>query len=221
MANFFINRPIFAIVTSLLLLLAGTLAGLNLPVAQYPQITLPTIQVSGLYPGANAGVVEESIALPIEAQVNGVEGMTYMTSSSAGNGSYTLNVTFALEVDPDIASVQVQNRASQANAQLPSDVLSSGVTTKKTTPDTLMYIALFSPQNTYDDLFLTNYAAINIVETIKRVKGVGNVQLYGAEFGMRIWLHPNRMATLGLTSTDVYHAIQEQNVQAPAGQVGQ
>ena len=221
MANFFINRPIFAIVTSLLLLLAGTLAGLSLPVAQYPQITLPTIQVSALYPGANAGVVEESIALPIEAQVNGVEGMTYMTSSSAGNGSYTLNVTFALEVDPDIASVQVQNRASQANAQLPSDVLSSGVTTKKTTPDTLMYIALFSPQNTYDDLFLTNYAAINIVETIKRVKGVGNVQLYGAEFGMRIWLHPNRMATLGLTSTDVYHAIQEQNVQAPAGQVGQ
>ena len=114
----------------------------------------------------------------------------------------------------------MQNRASQANAQLPSDVLSSGVTTKKTTPDTLMYIALFSPQNTYDDLFLTNYAAINIVETIKRVKGGGNVQLYGAEFGMRIWLHPNRMATLGLTSTDVYHAIQEQNVQAPAGQVG-
>ncbi len=221
MAKFFINRPVFAIVTSLILLLAGTIAGLNLPVAQYPQITLPTIQVSAFYPGANAGVVEEAIALPIEAQVNGVEGMAYMTSNSSGNGSYSLNVTFGLEVDPDIASVQVQNRASQANAQLPADVMSSGVTTKKTTPDTLMYIALHSPQNTYDELFLTNYAAINIVESIKRVKGVGDVQLFGAEFGMRVWLHPNRMATLGLTSTDVFRAIQEQNVQAPAGQVGQ
>jgi hydrophobe/amphiphile efflux-1 (HAE1) family protein len=221
MAKFFINRPVFAIVSSLILLLAGTIAGLSLPIAQFPQITLPTIQVSAFYPGANSGVVEEAIGLPIEAQVNGVEGMTYMTSNSSGNGSYSLSVTFNLEVDPDIASVQVQNRASQANAQLPSDVLSNGVTTKKTTPDTLMYIALHSPQNTYDELFLTNYAAINIVETIKRVKGVGNVQLFGAEFGMRVWLHPNRMATLGLTSTDVYRAIQEQNVQAPAGQVGQ
>jgi len=221
MAKFFINRPVFAIVTSLILLLAGIIAGLSLPVAQYPQITLPTIQVSAFYPGANAGVVEEAIALPIEAQVNGVEGMAYMTSNSAGNGSYSLNVTFDLEVDPDIASVQVQNRASQANAQLPADVMSSGVTTKKTTPDTLMYIAMHSPANTYDELFLTNYAAINIVESIKRVKGVGNVQLFGAEFGMRVWLHPNRMATLGLTSTGVFQAIQEQNVQAPAGQVGQ
>ena len=221
MAKFFIDRPVFAIVFSLLLLLAGTIAGLGLPIAQFPQITLPTVQVAAFYPGANTGVVEEGIALPIEAQVNGIEGMAYMTSTSSGNGSYNLNVTFDLGVDPDIAAVQVQNRASQANAQLPADVMANGVTTKKTTPDTLMYLAVHSPGGTYDELFLSNYAAINIVENIKRVKGVGNVQLFGAEFGMRVWLHPNRMATLGLTPSDILQAIREQNVQAPAGQVGQ
>jgi hydrophobe/amphiphile efflux-1 (HAE1) family protein len=221
MAKFFINRPVLAIVTSIVLLLAGLIAGLGLPIAQFPQITLPTVQVSAFYPGANTGVVEEAIALPVEAQVNGVEGMAYMSSTSAGNGSYTLNVTFGLEVDADIAAVQVQNRAAQASAQLPADVVASGVTTKKTTPDILMYVALHSPGGTYDELFLSNYAAINIIENIKRVKGVGNVQLFGAEFGMRVWLHPNRMATLGLTPSDIHQAIREQNVQAPAGQVGQ
>jgi len=221
MARFFINRPIFAIVTALVLLLAGGIAGLSLPIAQFPQITLPTIQVAGVYPGANAGVVEEGVALPIEAQINGVENMAYMSSNSSGSGAYTLNVTFKLGTDADIASVQVQNRASQANAQLPSDVISYGVTTKKTTPDVLMYVALHSPNQTYDELFLTNYTAINIVEAVKRVKGVGNVQLFGAEFGMRVWLRPDRMAAMGLTPTDVFRAIQEQNVQAPAGQVGQ
>ena len=221
MAKFFIDRPIFAIVTSLVLLLAGGIAGLSLPIAQYPQITLPTIQVSAFYPGADAGVVEEGVALPVETQVNGVEGMAYMTSTSSSSGAYSLNVTFNLGVNPDIASVQVQNRSSQANGQLPADVLANGVTTKKTTPDTLMYVALHSPNQTYDDLFLSNYAAINIVERIKRVKGVGDVQLYGAEFGMRVWLHPDRMATMGLTAMDVFRAVQEQNVQAPAGKVGQ
>ncbi len=221
MAKFFINRPVFAIVTSLVILLAGGIAGLTLPIAQFPQITLPTIQVTAVYPGADAEVVEESVALPIENQINGVEGMSYMTSTSSGSGYYSLNVTFGLEADPDIASVQVQNRVAQANAQLPSDVLAGGVTTKKTTPDTLMYIAMYSPQQTYDELFLANYTAINIVESIKRVKGVGNVQLFGAEFGMRVWLHPERMATLNLTPGDIFQAIKEQNAQAPAGKVGQ
>lgn len=221
MSKFFIHRPIFAIVTALILLLAGGIAGLSLPIAQFPQITLPTIQVSGVYPGANAGVVEEGVALPIEEQINGVEGMAYMSSNSAGSGAYTLNVTFNLDVNPDIAAVQVQNRASQANSRLPSDVLSSGIATKKTSPDTLMYVALYSPKETYDELFLSNYTAINVIESLKRIKGVGNVTLFGAEFGMRVWLRPDRMATLGLTPTDIFRAIQEQNVQAPAGQVGQ
>ena len=221
MAKFFITRPVFAIVTALVLLLAGVIAGFSLPIAQYPQITLPTVRISAFYPGANAEVVEQSIAQPIEEQVNGVEGMLYMSSSSSGNGAYSLNITFGLESNADIAAVQVQNRAAQANSRLPGEVLSSGVTTKKQTPDTLMYIALVSPKGTYDDLFLTNYATINVVEALKRVKGVGNVQLYGAEFGMRLWLQPARMAALGITPNDVYQAIQEQNRQAPAGQVGQ
>ncbi|WP_434513271.1 efflux RND transporter permease subunit [Dechloromonas sp. ARDL1] len=221
MARFFIFRPVFAIVTAIVLTLAGIIAGLGLPIAQYPQITLPTIRVSAIYPGASAEVVEQALAQPIEEQVNGIEGMLYMSSSSAGNGGYNLDITFGLGTDADIAAVQVQNRASQANARLPSEAISAGITTKKQTPDVLMYVALVSPNGTYDELFLSNYATINVVEAIKRVKGVGNVSLFGAEFGMRIWLKPDRMASLGVTPHDVYRAIQEQNAQAPAGQVGQ
>ena len=221
MARFFIFRPVFAIVTAIVLTLAGIIAGLNLPIAQYPQITLPTIRVSAVYPGASAEVVEQALAQPIEEQVNGIEGMLYMSSSSAGSGGYNLDITFGLESDADIAAVQVQNRASQANARLPSEAISAGITTKKQTPDVLMYIALVSPKGTYDELFLANYATVNVLEAIKRVKGVGNVSLFGAEFGMRIWLKPDRMASLGITPTDVHRAIQEQNAQAPAGQVGQ
>lgn len=221
MARFFIFRPVFAIVTAIVLTLAGIIAGINLPIAQYPQITLPTIRVSAVYPGASAEVVEQAVAQPIEEQVNGVEGMLYMTSSSSGNGGYNLDITFGLEDNADIAAVQVQNRASQANARLPSEAISAGITTKKQTPDVLMYLALVSPKGTYDELFLANYATINVVEALKRIKGVGNVSLFGAEFGMRLWLRPDRMASLGVTPTDIYRAIQEQNAQAPAGQVGQ
>jgi hydrophobe/amphiphile efflux-1 (HAE1) family protein len=220
MAKFFIFRPVFAIVTAILLTLAGLIAGLSLPIAQYPQITLPTVRVSGFYPGASAGVVEESVAQPIEEQVNGVEGMQYMSSTSSGDGAYSLDVTFGLGVDANIASVQVQNRASQASARLPSEVLNAGLTTRKQSPDTLMYIALTSPNGTYDELFLSNYANINVVEALKRVKGVGNVNPFGAPFGMRLWLKPDRMASLGVTAADILAAIREQNVQSPAGQIG-
>ena len=221
MAKFFIYRPVFAIVTAIVLTLCGIIAGISLPIAQYPQITLPTIRVSAVYPGASAEVVEQAIAQPIEEQVNGVEGMLYMSSSSSGNGGYNLDITFGLENNADIAAVQVQNRSSQANARLPSEAISAGITTKKQTPDVLMYLALVSPNGTYDELFLANYATINVVEAIKRIKGVGNVSLFGAEFGMRLWLRPDRMASLGVTPSDIYRAIQEQNAQAPAGQVGQ
>ena len=221
MARFFIDRPVFAIVLALVMLIGGGVAGSSLPIAQFPQITLPTIRVAAAYPGANAEVVERAVAQAVEEQVNGVEGMVYMQSSSAGNGAYALDVTFDLSRDPDIAAVQVQNRVSQANARLPSEVLSSGITTKKSSPDTLMYVAMFSPNGTYDELFLNNFLAINVVEAMKRVKGVGNVQIFGAEFGMRLWLKPDRMARLGVTPTDVYRAVQEQNLQAPAGQIGQ
>ena len=221
MARFFIDRPVFAIVVAIVMMLAGTIAGLSLPIAQFPQITLPTIRVAATYPGANAEVVEQAVAQPIEEQVNGVEGMQYMNATASGSGAYNLDVTFALDINADIAAVQVQNRASQANARLPSEVIGTGITTKKQTPDVLMYVALFSPKGSYDELFLSNYATINVVDALKRIKGVGNVQLFGSEFGMRLWLRPDRMAKLGLTTTDVFRAIQGQNAQAPAGQVGQ
>jgi hydrophobe/amphiphile efflux-1 (HAE1) family protein len=221
MGQFFISRPVFAIVTALLILLVGTIAGFQLPIAQYPQISLPTIVVAAAYPGASAQTVEQSVAQPIELQVNGVEGMLYMESTSTAAGTYRLAVTFGLGTNSDIASVQVQNRVAQANASLPIEVVSSGVTTRKSTPDTLMFVALYSPKRSYDAVFLSNYLNINIVEAIKRVPGVGDVQVFGSDFGMRIWLRPDRMAELGITTTDVANAVREQNVQAPAGQVGQ
>jgi hydrophobe/amphiphile efflux-1 (HAE1) family protein len=220
MVRIFIDRPVLAIVIALVMTIAGAVAGLSLPIAQFPQITLPTIRVSAAYPGANAEVVERAVSQAIEKQVNGVEGMLYMSSSAAGNGAYALDVTFGLDRNADIAAVQVQNRVSQANAQLPSEVLSAGLSTTKSTPDVLMYVALFSPNGTYDELFVNNYLSINVVEAIKRIKGVGTVQVFGSEFGMRLWLRPDRMSRLGITSTDVYRAVQEQNVQAPAGQIG-
>jgi hydrophobe/amphiphile efflux-1 (HAE1) family protein len=220
MAKFFIDRPVFAIVLALVMLIGGAVAGFSLPIAQYPQITLPTIRVAAAYPGANAEVVERAVAQAIEEQVNGVEGMLYMQSSSASNGAYALDVTFGLERNADIAAVQVQNRVSQANALMPQEVLSAGITTKKSTPDVLMYVALFSPNGTYDELFLSNYLNINVVESIKRVKGVGDVTVFGAPFGMRLWLKPDRMSRLGISPTDVFQAVKEQNLQAPAGQIG-
>jgi hydrophobe/amphiphile efflux-1 (HAE1) family protein len=221
MAHFFLARPVFAIVTALIILLAGGIAGLQLPIAQYPQITLPTVVVSATYPGASAQTVEQTVAQPIEEQVSGVEGMLYMESTSTGAGTYQLSVTFGLDRNADTAAVQVQNRVAQANSRLPSEVTAAGVTTRKSTPDTLMYVALYSPNGTYDSLFLNNYLSINIVDAVKRIDGVGDVQLFGSDFGMRIWLRPDRMAELGVTTSDVSNAVREQNVQAPAGQVGQ
>jgi hydrophobe/amphiphile efflux-1 (HAE1) family protein len=221
MSRFFVGRPIFAIVMALVMVIAGAVAGLGLPITQYPQITLPTVRVGAAYPGANAEVVERAVGQAIEEQVNGVEGMLYMQSTSAGNGSYSLDVTLDLARDPDIAAVQVQNRVAQANARLPQEVLNVGITTKKSTPDNLMYVALYSPKGSYDQLFLSNYLTVNVVETLKRVKGVGDVTVFGSEFGMRLWLKPDRMARLGVTPTDVFRAVQEQNLQAPAGQIGQ
>jgi len=221
MARFFISRPVFAIVTALLLMLIGVISGLQLPIAQYPKISLPTVVVSAVYPGASAQTVEQSVAQPIEQQVNGVEGMMYMESTSSGAGTYSLNVTFGLDRNSDTAAVQVQNRVSQASSALPSEVIAAGVTTAKSTPDTLMFVALYSPQGSYDSLFLSNYLNINIVEAIKRVPGVGGVQVFGSDFGMRIWLKPDRMAKLGITTSDVTAAVREQNVQAAAGSIGQ
>ena len=221
MAKFFIDRPIFAIVVSIFIVLGGLIAGFNLPIAQYPQITPPTINVSANYNGANAEVVEQSIAQVIELQVNGTEGMVTMDSTSADNGVYSLNVKFELGKDADLASVQTQNRVTQANAQLPTEVTSSGIVTKKATPDRAMIFALWSPNGTYDRGFMKNYGSIYLVEELKRVKGVGTIQEFGSDYAMRIWLQPDKMAQLGVTTTAIEAALKDQNVQAPVGAVGQ
>src|SRR5262245_47721957 len=221
MARFFIDRPVFAIVISLFLLLIGTLSLLSLPVGEFPEIALPTVQVRSTYIGASSNVVEEAVTAPLDRQINGVTDMLYINGVSADDGSSTITVTFALERDPDLAAVEVQNRVSQASASLPQEVNSAGVTVSKQSPDTLMYLVLYATDPALDALFVNNYAYVYIVDPLKRVTGIGNVQVFGAEYGMRIWLRPDRMASLHLTAGDIVNAIKEQNIQAPAGQVGQ
>ncbi|WP_432642489.1 efflux RND transporter permease subunit [Acidaminococcus sp.] len=220
MAKYFIDHPVFACVISIIIALIGIISAYNLPIAQYPQISNPRISVSTNYVGANAEVVEQSVAQAIEKQVNGVDNMVDMNSVSDNNGNYTLNVKFELGTDPDMDSVKVQNRVSQASATLPSEVSSYGVTTKKQSAETIMFFALTSPNNTYDTLFMKTYGATQFVDALKRVKGVSEITEYGPELAMRIWLDPMKMASLGVTAVDVKNAISSQNVQAPVGSIG-
>ena len=221
MLNFFIERPIFSTVISLVILLAGALAGFNLPIAQYPQIVPPQVQVSTSFPGANARVVAESVAAPIEQQVNGAKGMIYMGSKSGADGSYSLVVSFEIGTNPDIAAVDVQNRFGIAQSQLPADVARQGVTIRKVSTDFLEVFALSAPDGRYDNVFLSNYATLNLVDAITRVNGVGQVRVFGArDYSMRVWLDPDRMARLGVTAGDVVSAIREQNVVVPGGVIG-
>ena len=221
MAKFFIDRPIFAIVLSIVIVLVGSISAFNLPIAQYPQITPPQVSVSGSYTGANAEVVEQTMAQLIELQVNGTEDMVSMQSTSSDAGSYSLTAKFDLSKNADMATVQTQNRVAQANASLPLEVTTAGITTRKVSPDNSLVFTLSSPNGSYDSTFLKNYGSIYLVEDLKRIKGVGNIMEYGADYGMRIWLQPDKMAQLGLTGNDIATAISAQNVQAPAGTIGQ
>ncbi|WP_371377788.1 efflux RND transporter permease subunit [Sporomusa aerivorans] len=220
MARFFIERPVFAIVLSIMIVVAGTIAGLSLPIAQYPQIQPPTVSVSAAYTGANAEVVNQTVAQVLEEQINGVQGMNYMSSNSDDSGAYSLEVVFELGVDGDIAAVKVQNSVAQANSALPAEVTAAGITTKKASSDMAMMLSFYSPKGTYDSTFLTNYFNVYLKDAVKRVNGVGDVMVFGAELSRRIWINPDRMAELGLTVADVIEAIKEQNVQAPAGTIG-
>jgi len=220
MANFFINRPVFAIVISIVITLLGITAAFTLPVAQYPQISPPTISVSTTYQGANADVVDQTVAQVIEEQVNGVEGMVYMSSTSTDSGSYSLNVQFETEKNSDTASVQTQNRVAQANASLPGTVQTTGVTTRKSSQDMSLIFTLWSPSDQFDTNFLKNYGSIYMVDDIKRVSGVGEVSAFGSDYSMRIWLQPEKMAQLGIAVSEVTAAIESQNVQAAAGSFG-
>ena len=218
---FFIDRPKFALVISIVMVMVGTLALQVLPVAQFPEMVPPQVQVTANYPGANAKVVEQTVAQQIESQVNGVDGMIYMSSTSTNDGSYTLTVTFEVGTDPDINSVLVQNRVAQANAQLPDEVTRQGVRTEKQSTTLLMAVNLISPNGTYDNLFLNNYALINVLDALTRLPGVGSANVIGKpDYSMRVWMDPDRMTGFGLSATDLVGAIREQNVQASAGRIG-
>jgi len=217
----FIKRPRFAIVIALVTALSGAVALKVIPVEQYPDITPPVVSVSAIYPGASARDVAESVAAPIEAQVNGVSNMLYMSSNSGNNGSYSLNITFASGTDPDTAAVEVQNRISQVSAKLPAEVLNTGVSVRKQASNILMGISLLSPKNTHDMLFISNFASIQLRDALARIDGVGDVQVFGSrDYSMRIWLDPRKMEALNVSSTEISAAIQSQNVQAAAGQIG-
>ena len=220
--HFFINRPIFAIVLSALMLIAGAIALFRLSLSEYPSVTPPTIQVSASYPGANPEVIAETVASPLEQSINGVEGMLYMSSQAATDGRMTLTVTFAQGTDPDMAQIQVQNRVSRALPRLPEEVQRIGVVTQKTSPDILMVVHLVSPDKRYDPLYISNFANLQVRDTLARLPGVGDVVVWGAgEYAMRVWLDPAKVAARGMTAGDVVAAIREQNVQVAAGSVGQ
>ena len=221
-SKFFIDRPIFAGVLSILILLAGVISVFQLPISEYPEVVPPSVIVHAQYPGANPKVIAETVAAPLEEQINGVEGMLYMQSQANSDGNLTLTVTFHLGVDPDKAQQLVQNRVSQALPRLPQDVQLLGVTTLKSSPTLTMVVHLISPDNRYDMTYLRNYALINIKERLERVQGVGQAQLFGAgDYAMRVWLDPQKVAARGLTATDITNAIREQNVQVAAGVIGE
>ncbi len=220
--RFFIDRPIFATVLSIVVTLAGAIAAAQLPIAQYPPVTPPTVQVDCNYPGANAKTVAESIAAPIEQQVNGVQEMLYMSSQSTSDGSYTLTVTFAPGVDLNLAQVLVQNRVSLALPQLPDVVRATGVTTKKRSPDILLVASVNSPDGRYDQTYLSNYALLHIRDELARVDGISEVLLFGQrDYALRVWVDPGKLSSLHLTVTDVVNALREQNLQVATGHIGQ
>lgn len=221
LSKFFIYRPIFASVISIVIVIVGAVALVALPVNRYPEIAPPTIQVSATYPGATAETIAETVATPIEQEVNGVEDMISMTSTSSSDGTMNLNVTFEPGTDLDMSTVLVQNRVAIAESKLPEEVRRLGITTKKKSPEMLLVVSLFSPDDRYDEAFLNNYVSLRIKDEILRVPGVGDVMTFGAEYGMRVWLDPDRMRARGLTTNDVVNAIREQNVQVAAGQIGE
>ncbi|NNA66443.1 efflux RND transporter permease subunit [Pseudomonas gessardii] len=220
--RFFIDRPIFAIVLSVLMMIAGAVAFFHLPLSEYPAVTPPTVQVTAAYPGANPKVIAETVAAPLEQAITGVEGMLYMSSQSATDGRMILTVTFAQGVNADMAQVQVQNRVSRVLSRLPEEVQRQGVVTQKTSPDILMVVHLLSPDKRYDPLYISNYAYLQVRDELSRIQGVSDVLVWGAgEYSMRLWLDPNLIAARGLTAGDVIAAVREQNVQVAAGSVGQ
>ena len=222
MLKTFIERPVLSTVISIIIVILGILGVVSLPVAQYPEIAPPTVQVTTNYPGANADVVMKSVIIPLEEQINGVENMTYITSSAGNDGSATITVYFKQDANPDIAAVNVQNLAARANSLLPSEVTKNGVIVQKTQSSNILFIGLVSNSKNYDQKFLQNYANINVLPQIKRISGVGDAQARGANtYSMRIWLKPDVMSTYGITPADINALLAEQNLEAAPGSLGE
>src|ERR1019366_8925090 len=221
-SHFFIDRPIFASVLSIVIVIVGLLALFKLSVAEFPPVVPPTVVVKALYPGANPKVIADTVATPIEQEVNGVEDMLYMSAQCASDGSMSLTVTFKIGADLDKAQVLVQNRVAVAEPRLPEEVRRLGVTTAKRSPDITLVVNLFSPSGQYDQVYVSNFAFLQVKDVLARLPGVGSIIIFGArDYSMRIWLDPQKLAALNLTAADVVNAIREQNVQVAAGQIGQ
>ena len=218
LSKFFIDRPIFAGVISVTIFLAGLIAMTQLPISEYPEVVPPSVVVTALFPGANPATIADTVATPLEEQINGTENMLYMSSSAASDGTLTLTVTFKLGTDPNLATQLVQNRVNQALPRLPDVTRNLGVTTVKSSPDLTMVVHLRSPNNRYDMLYLRNYAVLNVKDQLAKIEGIGSVQMFGSgDYAMRLWLNPQKIAQLGLTADDVVTAVRRQNVQVAAG----
>src|SRR5580698_3964074 len=221
-SDFFIKRPIFAGVISSIIFLVGAISLTRMPVSEYPEVVPPTVVVKATYPGANPKTISETVAAPLEQAINGVENSLYMFSQATSDGVMTLTITFKLGTNLDTATVQVQNRVAQTEAKLPEEVRRLGITTTKASPDLTMVVHLFSPNNRYDEVYVRNYATLQVKDALARIPGAGDVEVFGSgDYAMRLWLNPDKLASRNLTASDVVAAIREQNVQVVGGVIGQ